>query len=269
MDSTSHRPQRGQDHRTAAGGELDQIGAHNREQFDATDVVEDYVQMSGLTPTETAIFDGHIPSGARILDLGVGAGRTTPWLRARGASYVGIDYAPGMVDAARSLHPDADLRVGDAADLADFADDSFDVVVFSYNGIDYLDDEARGRALHEIARVLVPEGTYVFSTHNPRAIVVPPPATGAPLPKRLAISAVTTARRTVRMVRNRAFRTGEGWVLDPVRGGLNTHVATPDRVREELAGHGFRVLEVVNGDLPRSASTIRTPWWYYACRSDG
>lgn len=246
---------------------MDQIGAHNREQFDAADVVEDYVQMEGLTPTEDELFERHVPAGARILDLGVGAGRTTPWLHQRGSSYVGIDYAPAMVDAAQKLHPDADLRVGDAADLSDFADGAFDVVVFSYNGIDYLADEARHRALDEIRRVLVPGGTYVFSTHNPRAIVVPIPATSAPWVKRLAASVVMSARRGARMVRNPAFRSGEGWVLDPVRGGLDTHVATPDKVRDELEGHGFSVVEVVNGDLPRRASSLRTPWWYHAARS--
>jgi SAM-dependent methyltransferase len=244
---------------------VQEIGAHNREQFDAAEVVADYERMSGLTPTEADLFERHVPAGARILDLGVGAGRTTPWLSARGSAYVGIDYAPAMVDAARRLHPDADLRVGDAADLSDLADGSFDAVVFSYNGIDYLDDDARGRALDEIARVLVPGGTYVFSTHNARAIVVSPPASG-PLPRRLAAAALMSLRRTRLTLPSKAFRAGEGWLHDPVRGGLRTHVAVPAKVTAELGAHGFEVLEVANGDRPRPARTLRTPWWYYAAR---
>ncbi|MFN8016940.1 MAG: class I SAM-dependent methyltransferase, partial [Acidimicrobiales bacterium] len=206
-----------------------------------------------------------VPEGARILDLGVGTGRTTPWLAERGSSYLAIDYAPAMVEAAQRLHPGRDIRVGDAADLSFVEDGSVDVVVFSYNGIDYLDDEARHRALDEVVRVLVPGGTYVFSTHNPRAVAIPPPSTGS-LPKRWAAAGLMSARRVARMVPSSAFRSGEGWILDPVRGGLRTHMATPDRVREELAGHGLEVLEVRNGDEPRRPSTYRTPWWYYAAR---
>ena len=244
---------------------MDDIGAHNREQFDAADVVADYVRMEGLTPTEDALFARYVPEGARILDLGVGTGRTTPWLAERGATYLAIDYAPAMVEAAQRLHPGVDIRVGDAADLSFVADHSIDVVVFSYNGIDYLDDEARHRALDEVVRVLVPSGTYVFSTHNPRAVLIPAPEAG-PLPKRLAAATLMSGRRMVRMVPSAAFRSGEGWILDPVRGGLRTHMATPDRVRAELAGHGLEVLEVRNGDLPRPPRTYRTPWWYYAAR---
>ena len=246
---------------------MDQIGAHNRQRFEDPDAVELYEAMDGLTACETALFERHVPSGARVLDLGVGAGRTTPWLQARAATYVGIDLAPAMVDAARRRHPDVDLRVGDAADLAQLADGVVDVVVFSYNGIDYLDDGARGRALDEVHRVLVPGGTYVFSSHDPRAVIAHLPRTDRRLPHRLAVAALMTARRLGRLVPSRALRTGEGWVLDPVQGGLRTHMATPAAVEAELAAHGFDVVERSNGDLPARPVALRTPWWYYACRS--
>jgi SAM-dependent methyltransferase len=247
------------------GERVDEIGAHNREQFDAPDAVRDYEQMEGLTPCEAELFERHVAPGVRVLDLGVGAGRTTPWLRARASTYVGIDYAPGMVEAARRLHPDADLRVGDASDLAAFPDDAFEVVVFSYNGIDYLDDAGRGRVLDEVRRVLVPGGTYLFSTHNARAVIGRLPKTSSPLPRRVAAAGLMTLRRLRRMVPSSAFRTGEGWVLDPVKGGLRTHMATPARVEAELRAHGFALVERRNGDRPARPMALRTPWWYYAC----
>lgn len=245
---------------------MDEIGEHNRQQFDADDVVADYVQMQGLTTCEQALFEAHIPAGVRIMDLGVGAGRTTPWLHQRGSTYVGIDYAAGMVDAAHRLHPDATFEVGDAADLSRWDDDSFDVVVFSYNGIDYLDDDARSRCLGEIHRVLVPGGTYVFSTHNPRSIIAGPPPAGN-VARRFAAALLMTARRTRRLIVSEPFRTGQGWVLDPVRGGLRTHMAVPEKVRAELDAAGFDTIEQRNADAPRRPSGLRTPWWYYACRS--
>src|SRR5690606_9331623 len=120
----------------------------NRQVFADADVVASYASTIGLTPAERALVDEFVHAGDAVLDLGVGAGRTTPALVERCGRYVGIDVSAAMVDAARRSFPDADLRVGDAADLRDFDDASFDVVVFSYNGIDLLHpDEQRHRCL--------------------------------------------------------------------------------------------------------------------------
>lgn len=246
---------------------MQEIGAHNRDRFDAPASVAQYEAMEGLTPCEATLFEHHVAAGSRILDLGVGTGRTTPWLSTRASWYLGIDVAPAMVAAARRLHPGADLRVGDASDLGDLADDGVDVVVFSYNGIDYLDDGARHRTLDEVRRVLVPGGTFLFSTHNPRCILAEVPKTGRPLPQRIAAAAAMSAGRLRRLAPTRAFRHGEGWVLDPFQGGLQTHMATPDRVATELQAHGFELVERTNGDQPARPSALRTPWWYYACRT--
>jgi SAM-dependent methyltransferase len=245
---------------------VDEIGTHNRDRFDDPAVVADYARAQELTVAERLLFDRHVPAGARVLDLGCGTGRTTPRLAAASSWYLGIDHAPGMVAAARRRHPTAHFEVGDAAELTGVADASVDVVVFAYNGIDYLADGDRARCLDEVRRVLVPGGTYVFSSHNPRALVAGPAA--GSLPRRLAIRAVATLRRTARLVRSPAFRTGEGWTLDPARGGLHTHQATPARVERELAAHGLRVVERLGGDLPLAPRTWRTPWWYYAARAE-
>jgi SAM-dependent methyltransferase len=57
-----------------------------------------------------------------ICDLGCGYAAYLDHLRTRGytGSYVGVDVSPAMVEAARAVHPDADVRVGSdpvAADL--------------------------------------------------------------------------------------------------------------------------------------------------------
>jgi SAM-dependent methyltransferase len=241
---------------------VDEIGERNRERFDHPDAVAAYRAMTDLTPAEQHCFAAHIPVGARILDLGVGTGRTTPWLHQRASRYLGIDVAPAMVDAARALHPGVELEVGDATALTGLGDGEFDVVVFSFNGIDYLSDADRALALREVHRVLAPGGTFVLSTHQPRAVVATPPAEG-PVLRRAAVAVVGTLRRARRLVPTAAFRTGEGWVLDPAKGGLLTHHATPRHVVRELDAHGFAVVEQVPGDHPRRAAAWRTPWWYY------
>ena len=104
--------------------------------------------------------------GVRMLDIGVGGGRTTAYFFDRVASYNGIDYSPELVAATRSRFPRADVIEGDARDLAGFPDASFDLVLFSFNGIDYISDAGRRRVLREAKRVLAPGGTFLFSTHN-------------------------------------------------------------------------------------------------------
>jgi SAM-dependent methyltransferase len=102
----------------------------------------------------------------RVLDIAVGGGRTTGLLSRHAASYVGIDIAEGMVELARERFPGADLRIGDARDLAGFEPGSFDLVVFSFNGIDSLDHDDRRRAVRAMRRVVAPTGRVVFSTFS-------------------------------------------------------------------------------------------------------
>ena len=52
------------------------------------------------------------------------------------------------------------------ADLDFAADNSYDFVLFSYNGIDHLELPERERALSEMKRVLRPGGIMAFSSHN-------------------------------------------------------------------------------------------------------
>lgn len=245
---------------------MDEIGARNRARFDDPVSVAAYDRDAGLTPCEAALFERHIEPGARVLDLGVGTGRTTSWLADRATTYVGIDCAPAMVAAARRRHPGADLREGDAADLGTIPDDSMDAVVFSYNGIDYLSDPDRRRALAEIRRVLAPAGVLVFSSHDPRGMVARLGPPGDPVARRIALATIGTLQRVRRLGPSQALRRGEGWILDPAKGGLLTHMATPARVAAELAEVGFEVIEQRPGDEPAPAGWWRTPWWYYACR---
>lgn len=233
----------------------------NRRAFSDPATVDEYATSDGLTPAEFELVDRFAPAAPRVLDLGVGTGRTTAPLRRLGEAYVGIDVAPAMVDRARELHPDADLRVGDAADLSEHPDGSFDLVVFSYHGIDYLHpDELRVRCLHEIARVLRPGGVFVASRHNPRTLLR---RARRPLtPRSVAVAAYQTVRLVVRRVSEPSFWRGHGYLLDPVRGGLVTHAAVPSHVIAEVESAGFRHLLTLPSDHPRRPNRFVSSWYY-------
>ncbi|MDF3839477.1 class I SAM-dependent methyltransferase [Cupriavidus basilensis] len=104
--------------------------------------------------------------GAPILDIGVGGGRTVSIMRAISSNYIGIDYTPELLEVCRARHPGVSFRQMDARDMSAFADGSFDLVMFSYNGIDAVDMEGRRAILRESARILRPGGRLLFSTHN-------------------------------------------------------------------------------------------------------
>lgn len=121
-----------------------------------------------MQPPERAIFERleSVLPAARMLDLGMGGGRTTAHLAPKVAQYLGVDYAPAMVNVCANRFPALEFRTGDARDLRSLSSGSFDLVLFSYNGVDYVDSEGRAAALGEMARLLSPSGALIFSSHN-------------------------------------------------------------------------------------------------------
>ena len=151
-----------------AAQRMDEI---NRKAWADHATVSWYQHLDGWTdPGERAAVEHVKPEALdkRILDLGVGGGRTVPLLREISADYVGIDYTAALVDACRARYPDACVFPGDARDLSRFAEGSFDLVVFSFNGIDAVNHEDRLTVLREVRRVLSPGGSFLFSAHNHR-----------------------------------------------------------------------------------------------------
>jgi ubiquinone/menaquinone biosynthesis C-methylase UbiE len=117
-----------------------------------------------LLPPEKILFPKFIKPGHSVLDLGCGAGRTTAFIRKVTDKVIGTDISKVMIDTAIAKHPDIDFRVMDASAI-DYPDESFDVVVFSYNGICYLHpEEKRNAALREVHRVLRRNGKFIFSS---------------------------------------------------------------------------------------------------------
>jgi SAM-dependent methyltransferase len=143
---------------------VQQIKAH----YDDPKVVAAYGRQTALQPCEEFIFSQIADElrGKAVLDIGVGTGRTTPYLLALTERYIGIDYSEKMLEECRRQYPGADVRHCDARDLSPFGSGSFDFVLYAFNAIDDLDHEGRLHSLAEIFRVLRPGGLFAFSAHN-------------------------------------------------------------------------------------------------------
>ncbi|MDQ4123387.1 MAG: class I SAM-dependent methyltransferase [Acidobacteriota bacterium] len=140
----------------------------NQTTFARADVVEYFQSLDALFEPEKVIFEKLLPAirNKRILDLGIGAGRTTKYLLQISRDYTGIDYIPEFARETGRQYPDAKILCGDARDLKEFEDESFDFVLFSFNGLDCISGEDRLKALEEIYRVLKKGGFFMFSSHN-------------------------------------------------------------------------------------------------------
>lgn len=242
----------------------------NNIKYESDEVVSYYARQRQLQPAESWLFARHVRPGLAILDIGVGGGRTTPYLARDARRYVGADYSQPMVETCRARFPALEFYHCDATDMTQFADGEFEVVVFSFNGIDVIgSDEARRCCFQETARVLQPGGTFIFSSHNARVLGVLPTLVGA-RPHQIVWRAVRavgkTAQLILRALRSSAFAVGEGYIRDPEHGGMFHYVSTPQTMEPQLHRAGFEVLERVAGPSPQICSSWFTQWHYYACR---
>jgi SAM-dependent methyltransferase len=143
------------------------LARYNARVFQRRDVVR-YYDSQALTTAEVVTFLRHADAlvGRRILDLGVGAGRTTHHLAAVASDYVGVDLSPAMLEIARRRFPGVSFVQADIRSVADLGLGAFDAVVASCNLLDALTHEDRLTTLAGIRRVLTAGGTLFLSAHN-------------------------------------------------------------------------------------------------------
>ena len=111
-----------------------------------------------LPTYEAALRRVGVDRGARVLDLGCGAGTFLRLAAERGAEVTGLDASPGLIELARERIPSAELRVGEI-DRLPFADDAFDLVT-GFNSFFFAADmvaalREAGRVTKDGARVLI------------------------------------------------------------------------------------------------------------------
>jgi SAM-dependent methyltransferase len=216
-----------------------------------------------------------------MLDLGVGAGRTSFIFAALTRTYVGIDYAKSMVEMCRKRFGENSRQrfvCLDAANLSSFGDQMFDLIFFSFNGIDYVELERRQKILREAYRLLRPNGYFFFSTHSLDALPWPIewPHFHFTRPFRsfyaFCKKAIWQGRRYwANRARDATELKRQGWAY--LQDGehdfrLITFYATREYQFRELRQHGFEVELRLGLDGRRLSMTeaVRDRFIHYLCR---
>ncbi len=148
----------------------------NLRTYSSGKVVAHYAFQKDLQKPEETIFSllKASLSTMKMLDIGIGGGRTTTHFAPLVNEYTGIDYAGDMIAFCKKTYSDLNENISfitlDIRSLDTFPDHAFDFILISFNSIDYINEEERAAAFKEIKRILSPSGIFCFSTHNIRSL---------------------------------------------------------------------------------------------------
>jgi len=109
--------------------------------------VENYVNAISILDNEIGI------KGKRVLDVGTGTGAWAGMFLTKNAKEVwAMDLSPKMVEEGKKKHPEINFLTGDAEDLKDIEDESFDIVTASFvlHGVK---EDRRRKMLSEMKRI--------------------------------------------------------------------------------------------------------------------
>jgi SAM-dependent methyltransferase len=241
-----------------------------------------FTDMS-LMPAERAALRRLAPriAAVEMLDIGVGTGRVGWTFAPLVRRYVGVDYSPRMIEAAKARlggEPGVELTIGDARDLSPIEGD-FDFIIFSFNGIDAVSPEDRVAVLDQIRAKLRPDGLFQFSAHSLGCLPfdtyrpISPRFAGSRTYRLYAWAAGVRYARNVRRVNAeldlRAAR-ARGWDLVHSQAHgfrVRDYYVDPEFQVRQLREHGLEVIAVYDSagaevDLPHVS---RDPWFDYLC----
>ncbi|MEZ4863680.1 MAG: methyltransferase domain-containing protein [Caldilineaceae bacterium] len=134
--------------------ELEQAGWHAKAAN-----YDQWVAPITTQATERMLDAVQVTSGSQVLDVACGPGYGAGFAVKRGATVIGIDFAPNMVAEATRRFPAVEFREGDAENLS-FENGTFDQVLCPFGLLHIADPD---RAIAEAFRVLRPGGRYIFT----------------------------------------------------------------------------------------------------------
>jgi len=249
---------------------MNKLDVINRRAYADEQVVSWYGRLDHIYQAEAVILKKLDPfiKDKTLLDIGIGAGRTTRYLLEISQDYTGIDYTAALAAIAKTRYPLGNIFCADARQLP-APDQAFDFVLFSLSGIDYIDHGDRLKALREIHRVLRPGGFYMFSTHNReyKNFKKMPWQEDTPLTLghlKSCLYSLAYWPRHLRMKKHEVDTDQYAIVNDSAHGfSLLAYYISADEQVKQLESEGFRDIEIYNMEGETVKSDSQFPWIYY------
>ncbi|MEW5960068.1 MAG: class I SAM-dependent methyltransferase [Chloroflexota bacterium] len=138
------------------------------EKYSQPEVVSCWQNLSrqGLQKAEAEMATRYLPPGARLLDVGCGAGRAVLALSQAGHRVTGIDVSRPLLAAARRLSGQAHLAAADLLALP-FAAEEFEATLMFFGAVQHIPGrDNRRRAMAEMARVTQRRGRLLVGLDN-------------------------------------------------------------------------------------------------------
>lgn len=113
-----------------------------------------------------------LPKGARVLDLCCGMGRHSIVLAQMGYKVTGVDLSKVLLQEASHLDEQEQVEWV-CADMRNLPlEGGYDAVVNLFTSFGYFrDDQEQGKVLHEIRRILKPDGQFIIDYMNPSYVI--------------------------------------------------------------------------------------------------
>jgi ubiquinone/menaquinone biosynthesis C-methylase UbiE len=251
------------------------IDSFNKKVNELEDVVNSMLTQETLQkPEETILnlFKSKL-NGMKMLDIGVGTGRTTLHFEKLVKEYIGIDYSERMIEACRKKFSGKGIafEVCDARNMDMFKNENFDFILFSYNGLDCISHEDRIKALAEIRRVSAPGAYFVFSTHNIQSIRELFKFNMSANIKLLILSLIRFCKLRIKNKNYKELSLRDYAIFTD--GAQNFRVllyyikpASQVRQLNLLGFKNVRVFSLADGnEIKNSLEDIKDPWLYYLC----
>lgn len=149
---------------------MNKLEEHYQDYDEESRLVKDNVHRIEFITT-THVLDDLIEDNSDLLEVGAATGRYSFHYLEQGHRVTAVEKVEKHVEIMKSKreennYQDIDIRQGDARDLSEFEDNSFDVVLCLGPIYHLLDAEARNKVISECLRVLKPGGILAVAYIN-------------------------------------------------------------------------------------------------------
>jgi len=252
------------------------LDLYHKPTYESPGVVKYFARLDQLQKPELTILNllkTELPH-MKMLDIGVGAGRTTVYFANVVREYLGLDYSTKMIEVCQKRFPQADTNmsfgIGNVKNMDMLADDYYDFILFSYNGLDLLSHEERMVALEEIKRVAKNRAYFCFSSHNIQAI-------DGLFKLSFTIRPIKFVKNIIKYILLRLLNDKYGEIgkynYTIINDGahafrLKTYYIRPKHQITQLHDSGFqgiRIFSLTGHEVTHNVAEAQDSWLYYLC----